>query len=151
MKLQPVIISLIPLLLFCRGVLGGQIPSVNGVSGGIFSHPGIIGHQKLLKSTERTPGKLRGVVENSGICGWLLPSLSHYIYEMIFFLETTPGVYQASGYGDLTETESIWYSYFTLLRYLSISYRRRSPSGFGFLPHEKILKLPHLHYGSMVE
>ena len=26
-------------------------------------------------------------------------------------LETTPGVYQASGYGDLTATESIWRVY----------------------------------------
>ncbi|KAI8972213.1 serine carboxypeptidase [Trametes punicea] len=40
-----------------------------------------------------TPGKLR-VVENSGVC------------------ETTPGVYQASGYGDLSATESIWFWFF---------------------------------------
>ena len=37
-----------------------------------------------------TPGKLRGVVENSGVC------------------ETTPGVYQASGYGDITSDGSVW-------------------------------------------
>ena len=37
-----------------------------------------------------TPGQLR-VVENSGVC------------------ETTPGVYQASGYGDLSSTKSMWY------------------------------------------
>ena len=37
-----------------------------------------------------TPGKLRGVVENSGVC------------------ETTPGVYQASGYGDITSDGSLW-------------------------------------------
>ena len=36
------------------------------------------------------PGKLRGVVENSGVC------------------ETTPGVYQASGYGDITSDGSVW-------------------------------------------
>ncbi|KAJ7635296.1 Alpha/Beta hydrolase protein [Roridomyces roridus] len=40
-----------------------------------------------------TPGKLR-VTENSGVC------------------ETTPNVYQASGYGDLTSSESIWFWYF---------------------------------------
>lgn len=39
--------------------------------------------------TTPTPGKLR-VVENSGIC------------------ETTPGVYQASGYGDISATHSAW-------------------------------------------
>ncbi|TFK75531.1 serine carboxypeptidase [Pluteus cervinus] len=38
-------------------------------------------------------GKLR-VTENSGIC------------------ETTPGVYQASGYGDITSSKSIWFWYF---------------------------------------
>ena len=31
-------------------------------------------------------------------------------------LETTPGVYQASGYGDLTEKESIWCNCFIILR-----------------------------------
>lgn len=39
--------------------------------------------------TTPTPGKLR-VVENSGIC------------------ETTPGVYQASGYGDISANHSTW-------------------------------------------
>ena len=28
------------------------------------------------------------------------------------FVETTPGVYQASGYGDLTSNESIWFWFF---------------------------------------
>lgn len=41
-------------------------------------------------SADPTPGKLRGVVENSGVC------------------ETTPGVYQASGYGDISTDGSIW-------------------------------------------
>ncbi|KAJ8462143.1 hypothetical protein ONZ51_g11095 [Trametes cubensis] len=40
-----------------------------------------------------TPGQLR-VVENSGVC------------------ETTPGVYQASGYGDLSSTKSMWFWFF---------------------------------------
>ena len=38
-----------------------------------------------------TPGKLRGVVENSGVC------------------ETTSGVYQASGYGDISSYGSLWW------------------------------------------
>ena len=41
-------------------------------------------------STDPTPGKLRGVVENSGVC------------------ETTSGVYQASGYGDISSDGSLW-------------------------------------------
>ncbi|KAI0743602.1 serine carboxypeptidase [Daedaleopsis nitida] len=41
-----------------------------------------------------TPGKLRNVVENSGVC------------------ETTPGVYQASGYGDIASDGSIWFWFF---------------------------------------
>ena len=44
----------------------------------------------------RTPGKLR-VTENSGVC------------------ETTEGVYQASGYGDIDENNSIWSVYSDLL------------------------------------
>ncbi|KAI0745691.1 Alpha/Beta hydrolase protein [Earliella scabrosa] len=45
-------------------------------------------------ATDPTPGKLRGVVENSGVC------------------ETTPGVYQASGYGDISADGSIWFWFF---------------------------------------
>ncbi|RPD78050.1 serine carboxypeptidase [Lentinus tigrinus ALCF2SS1-7] len=41
-----------------------------------------------------TPGKLRGVVENSGVC------------------ETTSGVYQASGYGDISTDGSVWFWFF---------------------------------------
>ena len=72
-------------------VLAGQIPVVDGVIGG----------RRAAKAAEMTakvqdlhtdativPGALR-VTENSGVC------------------ETTPGVYQASGYGDLTSSESI--------------------------------------------
>jgi hypothetical protein len=74
------------------GVLGGQIPTVNGILGGV-KPPSDISYvediERIAASTP-TPGKLR-VTENSGIC------------------ETTPGVYQASGYGDLTASESIWY------------------------------------------
>ncbi|KAH9902728.1 serine carboxypeptidase [Cubamyces lactineus] len=44
-------------------------------------------------SSVRTPGKLR-IVENSGEC------------------ETTPGVYQASGYADLDKNNSLWFWFF---------------------------------------
>ena len=70
-----------------------QIPVVNGVIGGVpadeeWSHVDIAAKPAVTPAAT-TPGKLR-VVENSGIC------------------ETTPGVYQASGYGDITSSESIW-------------------------------------------
>ena len=112
MKMQLGVVSLISLLPFWPGVLGSRIPEINGSLGGL-SAPGTVTQQKVSESVKRTlgrtPGKLRGVVENSGVCGWLVPSL---LYNSTFipflFLETTPGVYQASGYGDLTKTESIW-------------------------------------------
>ncbi|KAI0751671.1 alpha/beta-hydrolase [Daedaleopsis nitida] len=77
-------------------VLGGQVPVVNGVIGGVpDALPETASNFKVadIKPAATTPGKLR-VVENSGVC------------------ETTPGVYQASGYGDLTSNESIWFWYF---------------------------------------
>lgn len=77
---------------FASGVVSSQIPTVHGVVGGVPSSPvkrSVIDTSRIAAST-RTPGKLR-VTENSGIC------------------ETTQGVYQASGYGDLTESESMWY------------------------------------------
>ena len=67
-----------------------QIPIVDGVVGGVRTSPAV--HvDATLSTAATTPGKLR-VTENSGVC------------------ETTAGVYQASGYGDLTSTESIWYA-----------------------------------------
>ncbi|KIM38249.1 hypothetical protein M413DRAFT_420804 [Hebeloma cylindrosporum] len=74
--------------------LGGQIPVVGGVLGGVPAPVSPAAKRtQSLQTTATTPGKLR-VVENSGIC------------------ETTPGVFQASGYGDLTATESIWFWFF---------------------------------------
>lgn len=78
MKLQLGVVSLISLLSFWRGVLGGgQIPKVNGVFGGISTSLRTFRQLEVLESAsaKRTPGKLRGVVENSGVCGWLVPSL----------------------------------------------------------------------------
>lgn len=76
-------------------VLGSQIPVVNKVIGGVGS---TLDRAQLelvnsIKPTATTPGKLR-VTENSGVC------------------ETTDGVYQASGYGDLTSDESIFFWFF---------------------------------------
>ncbi|KAJ7089473.1 serine carboxypeptidase [Mycena epipterygia] len=88
------------------GKSAGQIPVRNGVVGGVGAKKSTIAPTSTPTSTPTrtatsipastpttTPGALR-VVENSGIC------------------ETTPGVFQASGYGDLTSTESIFFWYF---------------------------------------
>ncbi|KAG5725635.1 hypothetical protein E4T56_gene1747, partial [Termitomyces sp. T112] len=76
------------------GVIGGQVPVVDGVLGGVPKPSSLKPHVLEQASTAATtPGALR-VTENSGVC------------------ETTPGVYQASGYGDLTANESIWFWFF---------------------------------------
>ncbi|PPQ79774.1 hypothetical protein CVT24_010109 [Panaeolus cyanescens] len=76
-------------------VFAGQVPIVDGVLGGVPTGASVPGEttREALTIAATTPGKLR-VTENSGIC------------------ETTPGVYQASGYGDLTSTKSIWFWFF---------------------------------------
>ncbi|RDB15219.1 Carboxypeptidase S1 [Hypsizygus marmoreus] len=74
------------------GAIGGQIPVIDGVIGGVSKAVVSVKPQDFSVAAT-TPGKLR-VIENSGIC------------------ETTPGVYQASGYGDLTATQSIWFWFF---------------------------------------
>ncbi|KAG5640901.1 hypothetical protein DXG03_006686 [Asterophora parasitica] len=71
----------------------GQIPVIDGVLGGTSKSSNVPANSQLFSIAATTPGKLR-VVENSGVC------------------ETTPGVYQASGYGDLTATQSIWFWFF---------------------------------------
>ena len=83
---------LLPILLLLSYVCGRQIPVVNGVVGGVPATSRFHEVDAAVKpgKTRTTPGQLR-IVENSGVC------------------ETTPGVYQASGYGDLTADESMWY------------------------------------------
>ncbi|KAF4577502.1 hypothetical protein EYR40_003042 [Pleurotus pulmonarius] len=72
----------------------GQIPVVDGVIGGVPAAFNLTEKaDSVLAPAATTPGQLR-IVENHGVC------------------ETTPGVYQASGYGDLTSTKSIWFWYF---------------------------------------
>ncbi|KAN0107695.1 carboxypeptidase S1 [Russula decolorans] len=88
--------------LVARWTAGGRIPVVNRTIGG-HGHgvPRARRDSRDFKAlaeavsgdASRTPGKLR-VVENSGVC------------------ETTPGVYQASGYGDLSANKSIWFWFF---------------------------------------
>ncbi|KAL1938629.1 hypothetical protein VTO73DRAFT_11444 [Trametes versicolor] len=74
-------------------VFGGQVPIVNGVLGGVQTTPKVKTDVINAAPAATTPGKLR-VVQNSGVC------------------ETTPGVNQASGYGDLASDKSIWFWFF---------------------------------------
>lgn len=53
------------------GVLGGQMPVVDGVIGGVPSSPNRVFESQVLSAVATnttTPGKLR-IVENSGVCG----------------------------------------------------------------------------------
>ncbi len=90
---RAVLVGLLPAL---SQVLAGQVPVHNGVIGGVpeastrvISSAGVLAATGDGTAVQTTPGKLR-VVENSGVC------------------ETTPSVYQASGYGDLTTDQSLW-------------------------------------------
>lgn len=69
-----------------------HVPIVNpaGDAAGLHSVLNTAVKRDVLTATARAPGQLRAV-ENSGVC------------------ETTPGVYQASGYGDLNADDSMWY------------------------------------------
>ena len=77
-------------LLGAAAACARQVPIVDGVVGGVpdFDKK-ILQADAAVNTFATTPGKLR-VVENSGVC------------------ETTPGVNQVSGYGDLTSSESLW-------------------------------------------
>ncbi|KAJ7629038.1 serine carboxypeptidase, partial [Roridomyces roridus] len=86
----PWLLSLATVVLAAKGP--GQIPVREGVMGGVRTTPRPVSAAKV-QPFATTPGALR-VVENSGIC------------------ETTLGVSQASGYGDITSTESIFFWYF---------------------------------------
>ena len=102
-------------------VSAGEIPVVDGVIGGVphSSEGGPLRHAAVRNGTVgrverppdpgvvRSPGQLR-IVENSGICGQ--SSIIYYssIYLIILSAETTPGVYHASGYGDISANKSIW-------------------------------------------
>lgn len=72
------------------GALAGQVPTVNGVFGGV---PRAAAPSRAVKPSTTisniTAGGLR-VTENSGVC-------------------ESPDVYQASGYGDITADESVWW------------------------------------------
>ncbi|KLO19457.1 serine carboxypeptidase [Schizopora paradoxa] len=86
---------LISLACFLSFVSAGQVPKVNGVYGGVPTTTSVIPDAVAEPLVSGTPvaGKMR-FIENSGVC------------------ETTPGVFQASGYADLTTSQSMWWWFF---------------------------------------
>ncbi|KAG7088975.1 hypothetical protein E1B28_012921 [Marasmius oreades] len=85
MLLSPIYLSLLSIPL---SAVGQEFLVVDGIIGGVPRTGSPPAEPQPLKVAATTPGALR-VVQNSGVC------------------ETTPGVQQVSGYGDLTATESI--------------------------------------------
>ncbi|KAJ7733030.1 serine carboxypeptidase [Mycena metata] len=85
-------LALLPISALAVTPSAGQVPIRNGVVGGVGNKTVKV-ETDTVKQFATTPGKLR-VTENSGVC------------------ETTKNVYQASGYGDLTSKESVWFWYF---------------------------------------
>ena len=92
-------------------VLAAQIPRINGIIGGVPALNSTMMSPILAAivsdSDNDSAGKLH-IVENSGVCGQPLISKRNIQISYAFSKETTPGVYQASGYGDLTSSQSIW-------------------------------------------
>ena len=93
-------------------VLGGKLPVRDGVVSGVQANPNI--HEKVpeiaIDDVVFNPGHLR-YVEDSGVCGnqfFLNINIPHSHQEA----ETTPGVYTASGYADLTSTKHMWFWFF---------------------------------------
>ncbi|KAF9029458.1 serine carboxypeptidase [Hymenopellis radicata] len=78
-----------------QGAGAGKVPDINGILGVPKAAKAPVSPAIVQRDTVSAPtnGSLR-VTENSGIC------------------ETTPDVYQASGYVDLTETEALFFWYF---------------------------------------
>ncbi|KAI0075950.1 serine carboxypeptidase [Panus rudis PR-1116 ss-1] len=93
--------ALLGLAVFLPSALAAtsQIPVVDGVIGGVPAEAAVAAdvditsfHEDVAAAPAAT-GQLR-VTENSGVC------------------ETTPGVYQASGYGDIASNQSLWFWFF---------------------------------------
>lgn len=96
------LLAILPLSAFA-----GQIPVVDGVLGGVpSSKPNT--KQALKPSTAAAAAGYLRVTENSGICGVLI-KLHPFIQSKLYGAETTDGVYQASGYGDLDANSHMWY------------------------------------------
>lgn len=97
------------LLSFLSVAFAGQIPIVDGVIGGVPKTTNKV-KPAVLSNAAITPGKLR-FKENSGICGESFLAIQCYFVCWII-KETTPGVNQVSGYGDVSSTKSLWFWFF---------------------------------------
>lgn len=86
-----------------------QIPLVDGVIGGVPNANSNI-KTETVSSAAVTPGKLR-FVEDSGVCG-MSSSPFHVDHSPTNSKETTPGVGQASGYGDIASDKSLFFWFF---------------------------------------
>ena len=68
-------------------ISGAQVPAADGVIGGVSSGDAHNSSYKTLAGSGSgdpsacTPGKLRGVVENSCICGGVLLIKTHYLSD----------------------------------------------------------------------
>ena len=140
-----IVISVLPAL-----ISGNQFPIVNQVVGDV-PHLGDCNFGTLKGASANnapapTPGKLR-VVENSGVCGAVIFFTTDLPGPVILtvLVETTKGVYQASGYGDLASDKSIWLVLHLGGLFVSFLYISVPPTGSGSLPHAKTLTpLPSL-------
>lgn len=71
-------------------------------------------NKKFLNPWRRPPGRCALSKTREFVVSFFLPFLC---YSNLFFIETTPGVFQASGYGDLTATESLWCNCFYVSKF----------------------------------
>lgn len=96
-------------------VLGGEFPAHNSFVGGAPINTTVSEKvpETVVGGVSAQAGALRHV-ENSGICGRspLLNLLPTCMLTAHYTIETTPGVYSASGYADLTPTQHMWFWFF---------------------------------------
>ena len=142
--------TLITILTLPVLISGSKIPAIDEVIRGVPASdaPNFKNLARAVPrdtSTPPTPGKLR-VVENSGICGEVILFAVHPSGIFTLLEETTSGVYQASGYGDIAANKSIW---FVLTSGLPTIFTCDPSTGFGFLPHAKTLTRHPSSRGSM--
>jgi hypothetical protein len=76
---------------------------------------------------------------------WVLLVYDPYPVILTVLKETTPGVYQASGYGDIASDKSIWF----VIHLIGSLFYLWSTTGSGSLPHAKILRTLPSSLGSM--
>jgi hypothetical protein len=94
-------------------VLSGEFPVHNGVVGGAPANPTIL--EKVVDAVvDDVSSQLLGLryVENSGVCGTPFLLNVDILHAHPKAETTTPAVYSASGYADLTPTQHMWFWFF---------------------------------------